>query len=85
MMKCGKYAGVKIIKDNITKCRSNTSHLVMKASLLWFKVPTLLVEPVEAVYTKAYWRKAKVLREKAITFGLKKRSNYCNSLLKKIN
>ena len=36
MMKCGKYAGVKIIKDNITKCRSNTSHLVMKASLLWF-------------------------------------------------
>lgn len=50
-----------------------------------FKVPKLLVEPVEAINTKAYWRKAQISREKAITFGLKKRSNYCNSLLKNIN
>lgn len=48
-----------------------------------FKVPNLLVGPVEAVHIKAYWRKAKILREKAITCGWEKRSSYYNSLLKK--
>jgi hypothetical protein len=44
------------------------------------------VEPVKAVYTKAYWKKARLLREKTIagTFELEKRSNYSISLIKKI-
>ena len=50
-----------------------------------FKVPNVLVGRVEAVYIKAYWRKAKILREKAITCGWEKRSSYYNSLLKKKN
>lgn len=79
-----KSTGVKIIKADIILQNVDQIQVTWSGShLYYFKVPKLLVEPVEAVYTKSYWKKAKILREKAITFGWEKRSSYCNSLLKK--
>lgn len=76
----GQYNKAQIILQNVVPIQVTWSgrHLYYG-----FKVPNLLVEPVEAVYIKAYWREAKILREKAIACGLEKRSSYCNSLPKK--
>lgn len=83
------------IKSEVRWCQYNKAGIVLQnvdpvqvtrsGRHLYYglKVPYPLVEPVEAVYIKAYWRKAKILREKAITCGLKNRSSYCNSLLYK--
>lgn len=82
-----KSTGVKIIKADIILQKVDQIQVTWSGSHLYygFKVPKLLGEPVEAVYTKSYWKKAKILREKAITFGWEGRSSYCNSLLKKQN
>lgn len=70
---CCQYSKAEVRLQNAGRVQvtCSASHLYYG-----FKVPGLLVEPVKAVYTKAYWRKARILRERAIAsaFRLGQRS-----------